>query len=265
MNFIPSFNKSKRVTDPPVVVFAHIPKTAGQTVTKALRNAFPRSAFSPVRTHAAAAADAQMPPGYQLYAGHIDWVDLETLPENRFAFTVLRDPRDRIASFYFYVRREAKKLSRTELASKARTNMRMASTRAADDYFFGGDPAWQRFIQDHYNNFYCNYFITRKIRGWQEVATLGHRSLVNRAIIGAGHLQKVYAITDLNLLEQDLRDVLGIRPHIQGVRLNAGPSPRTAGRWTDLVARFERDESERRLAQFADADARLVDRLGLSI
>ena len=265
MSFVPSFHKSKRITDPPVVVFPHIPKTAGQTVTKALRCAFPRTAFSPVRTHAAAPADAQMPPGYQLYAGHIDWVDLETLPENRFAFTVLRDPRDRIASFYFYVRREAKKLSRKELASKARTNMRMAMTRTPDDYFFGGDPAWQRFIQDHYNNFYCNYFVTRKIRGWKEVANLDHGSLISRAIIGAGRLQKVYAITDLNLLEQDLEDVLGVRPKIHGVHLNAGPSPDTARRWTDLIARFERDTSASRLAQFADADARLMDRLGLSI
>ena len=247
----------------PVVVFPHIPKTAGQTVIAALQRIFPEQTFSPVRTHSAAPPDAQMPPGYKLYAGHIDWTDIETLPETRFAFTLLRDPRERIASFYFYLLREAAKLTPDELATKQRTNMRMISTRSADDYFFGGNQQWQRFVHDHYDNFYCNYFITRKIRGWKDVKNLGHDALFDRALQGAAQLQKVYALDQLDTLEDDLEDVLGTRPKVSGTYVNAGPDAGTAQRWSYLLARFESDASAVKLDAFAQADAALMRKLGL--
>jgi acetyl esterase/lipase len=248
----------------PVIAFLHIPKTAGQTVVKELSCAFPDRGFSPVRTHADAPSDAQMPPGYRLYAGHIDWVDLETLPDHRFAFTILRDPRERIASFYFYLLREAAKLSADELATKARTNMRMVSTLSADDYFFGGDKPWQRFIRDHYDNFYCNYLITRKVRGWKDVAALDQRTRVTRAIAGAAALQRVYAMHDLGALEQDMQAVLGVPVALQDNYVNAGPDAATGRRWDDLLARFEHDSSAARLEEFATGDAALMQQLGLS-
>lgn len=249
----------------PVIVFPHIPKTAGQTVVKALTQLVPKEMFSPVRTHAAAAPDAQMPEGYKLYAGHIDWVDLETLPENRFAFSVLRDPRERIASFYFYLIREAAKLNRNELASKVRTNMRMVSTLSADDYFFGGDRAWQRFIRDHYDNFYCTYMITRRIRGSKDVEGLDQATLVARALIGAGALQRIYNIGGLELLEDDIERLFDIRPEIQRSYVNAGPGAGSAKRWPELLARFERDDSATRLDRFAEGDFVLMQRLGLGL
>ncbi|KIN75502.1 sulfotransferase [Sulfitobacter guttiformis] len=251
--------------DGPVIVFPHIPKTAGQTVVKELRRLMPANKFSPIRTHSMAPQDAQMPEGYKLYAGHIDWIDLETLPENRFAFTILRDPRERIASFYFYLLREAAKLSPKELASKERTNMRMISTMTPDEYFFGGDQAWQRFIKDHYNNFYCNYLITRKIRGWRDVANLDHQSLVDRAVTGAGALQKVYSLSNLQQLETDIHEVLGAAINIQGNYVNAGPDATTANRWSDLTKLFEKSSSTGRLETFAQADLDLMMRLNLHL
>lgn len=249
-------------TEAPVVVFPHIPKTAGQTVLEALKSLIPEKAFSPVRTHANAAPDAQMPPGYRLYAGHIDWVDLDALPDDRFAFTVLRDPRERIASFYFYLIREAAKLSAEELASKARTNMRTVTSVSADDYFFGGDRGWQRFVHDHYNNFYCNYLTTRKIRGWKDVADLEQSELVRRALDGAGALQRIYTVDGLAALEAELEQMFGTRPKIQGTYVNAGPSAGRNARWPALLERFERDDSARRLERFVEADIKLMRGLG---
>ncbi|WP_299211059.1 sulfotransferase family 2 domain-containing protein [uncultured Tateyamaria sp.] len=249
-------------TVPPVVVFPHIPKTAGQTVLEALKQLVPEEAFSPVRTHANAAPDAQMPSGYRLYAGHIDWVDLDTLPEDRFAFTVLRDPRERIASFYFYLIREAAKLSAEELTSKARTNMRTVTSVSADDYFFGGDRAWQRFVHDHYNNFYCNYLTTRKIRGWTEVADLDQPELVRRALDGAGALQRIYTVDGLDALKVELAEMFGTCPEIQGTYVNAGPNAGRTARWPALLERFERDDSAGRLERFVEADVKLMQGLG---
>lgn len=251
-------------TPTPTIAFLHIPKTAGQTVIRELARAFPQEALCPVRTHSDAPADAQMPPGYRLYAGHIDWIDLDMLPADRFAFTVLRDPRERIASFYFYLLREAAKLAPEDLQSKARTNMRMISTRSADDYFFGGDAAWQRFVRDHYDNFYCSYLITRKVRGWKQVRALDRETLVARALDGAGALQGVYATNDLEALEQDMERLLGTRPGLLDTYVNAGPDAAHARRWPDLLARFERDDSAERLDAFARADSVLMKRLGLA-
>ncbi|WP_430450438.1 hypothetical protein [Rhodophyticola sp.] len=63
------------------IVFLHIPKTAGQTIHSELARVVGAKAVSPVRVHTQAARGvAQMPPGYRLYSGHIDWEALDTLP-----------------------------------------------------------------------------------------------------------------------------------------------------------------------------------------
>ncbi len=259
-----------RAASGPVVVFPHIPKTAGQTVISELRRVLGEAAHSPVRTHAAAPEDAQMPPGYRLYAGHIDWVDLETLPDNRFAFTLLRDPYERIASFYFYLLREAAKLTPEEMATKARTNMRMISTRSADDYFFGGDRPWQRFVLDHYDNFQTAYLATGRIRGAKQIDTLPRSDWVGWALSGAQRLQGIYGLNDLDRLESDLAARLGTTVNLTGNFVNAGPDlapDARAGtrprRWPDLVARFEQDGNAARLERFAETDADLIEQLGM--
>ena len=151
------------------IVFLHIPKTAGQTIHSELARVIGAPHVSPIRVHTQAArgpghAAAQLPPGYRLYSGHLDWTALDSLPEDRFVFSVLRDPWERIASFYFYMLEQAQGLDAATLEDPSRIGFRMILTHSADDYFFGGDVQWQQFILDHYDNFYCSYFATRKMR-----------------------------------------------------------------------------------------------------
>lgn len=99
------------------IVFLHIPKTAGQAIHNALTHVVGgQEHVSPVRVNWQANGGSTMPPGYRLYSGHIDWVDLETLPPS-FVFTVLRDPRERIASYYFYMVREAQEMGAEQIAA----------------------------------------------------------------------------------------------------------------------------------------------------
>ncbi len=245
------------------VLFAHIPKTAGQTVTAELRRVLGRRAMSPVRTHTQVAPDAQLPPGYRLYAGHLDWTDLETLPEPRFAFTILRDPRERIASFYFYLLREAAGLSEADLGKSANFGKKMISTRSADAYFFEGDKPWQRFIRDHYDNFFCTYLATRRIRGSKQVDGMSAADHVAAAVAGAGALDGVYHVDGLEPLEADLGMALGGAVRIAGNYVNAGPRPVRGSRWAELLDRFESDASVRRIEAFAERDLALLDALGL--
>ncbi len=245
------------------VAFLHIPKTAGQSIVKELRRVCGDKSHSPVRTHTQAARDAQMPAGYRVYAGHIDWVDLETLDDDRFSFSVLRNPRERIASFYFYLKREAEKLTPEQLALKENTGKRNILSLSAEDYFFGGDRPWQVFVHDHYDNFYTTYFATRRIRGWREINELSDEDLLKQALAGAEAVSGLYGMGELARLETDLSNVLGAKVDLQKTRVNTGPAPKSGKRWDDLMALFESPENRLKLEAFAKRDEEFMRRIGL--
>lgn len=245
------------------IVFLHIPKTAGQSIVKELRRACGSAQMSPVRTHSQAAKDAQLPKGYHVYAGHIDWVDLETLDDDRFSFSVLRSPRERLASFYFYLKREAEAMSPENLALKENTGKRTLLAGSVDQYFFGGDNAWQKFIHDHYSNFYCSYFATQRIRGWHQIQNLEPEALLGRATKGAGAVTKLYGLTKLHLLEADLSEILNTPIDLRTTRVNTGPPPKTTGRWDDLMALFEDEKSREKIENFVRLDEDFLRRVGM--
>lgn len=263
MRFFHSSSPSRSAEGRPVIVFLHIPKTAGQSVHAAIAGAVGEEQVSPVRVHSQAGPGAaQLPPGYRLYSGHIDWDALDSLPPNRFVFSVLRAPLERIASFYFYLRSEAERLSPEELARPERTGMRRILEMDAEGYFFSGDRTWQSFIRDHYDNTYCTYFATRKMRGSGEIAMLNEAEILARAEAGARSLDAIYSVEDLIALERDLEPVLGRRPRIAGRVINAGPGG-PALRWPKLRALIEEPENLARLEGFAARDRALMARLGL--
>src|ERR1700687_2704505 len=85
------------------LVFDHIPKTAGTSVTAALSLAFgeeeqPSVTIGPHR-HAIAAAGTK-----RMVAGHLWFAPGEPLAEDWFYCTVLRDPLDRFVSQYWFHR-----------------------------------------------------------------------------------------------------------------------------------------------------------------
>ncbi len=247
------------------IVFLHIPKTAGQTVHNALVPAVGGPAFvSPVRVHTQAPEGPQMPMGYNLYSGHIDWTELETLPDDRFVFTVLRDPRERIASFFLYLYKEAQALSENDLALPHNTGKRRLLEESTDEYFMGGNPSWQRFINDHYDNFYCTYFATRLIRGTAQVAGLSQEDLLVRAQAGLALMDAVYSTEDLARLETDIETCLGKKINVTQTYHNEGSAPRSEPRWPKLMALVEQDETRARLESFAQTDDILMQRLGMA-
>lgn len=241
------------------VVFLHIPKTAGQTIHNALVKAVGgQENVSPVRTHTQAPNGPQMPPGYRLYSGHIDWDELENLPQERFVFSVLREPRERIASFYLYLLKEAQALSSEALQRPENLGKRRILEMSADNYFFGGDAAWQNFVRDHYDNFYCTYFATRKMRGRRALAGLSAAEMLARARAGLEHLDGLYATTGLAALEADIAVQLGQQINVTQSFHNTGGHADGEARWPKLMALFERDSSAAKLAEFVSLDAALM-------
>ena len=122
------------------VAFLHIPKTAGQSVHSELTKIYGNARTSPVRVHHQASSDGQFPNGYDLYSGHLDWCRLRETQTDAFAFTVLRDPFERIASFYFYLRNKASRLTDSLLSSPGHMGLYKVKNCSPAAYFLAEVP-----------------------------------------------------------------------------------------------------------------------------
>jgi hypothetical protein len=85
------------------VVFLHVPKTAGSSLTNMLLSQYPDER---VYRQGGLATLSHLHPSeidaYDLFCGHFDWSQLKYVPRNAKIITVLRDPVERILSLYKY-------------------------------------------------------------------------------------------------------------------------------------------------------------------
>lgn len=248
----------------PPIVFLHIPKTAGQSVHNALSRAVGADHVSPIRVHTQAQdGAAQFPDGYRLYSGHLDWTALDRIPTPRFVFSILRDPRERIASFYFYLRKEAKSLTPEELDLPQNKGKKAALFASAEEYFFGGDPQWQHFIRDHYDNFYCRYLASQRIRAGQAFSDLPDRRKLRMALRNLEQIDWIYSVENLSALEADLHTLFGFDLNLESRRDNAGDRPVTEKRWPRLLEHLPGSKAEQKLERFVELDLALMQQLEL--
>ena len=244
------------------IVFLHIPKTAGQTVHNGLARTVRARRVSPIRVHTQALhPQDQYPAGYSLYSGHLDWSAIAHLPAARFVFTVLRDPAERIASFYFYLQREAAALDKTTLNLPSNIGFKRALDWSPDQYFFGGDDHWQMFIRSHYDNFYCSYFATRRMLGWGETVDMTSAQVLKQARAGLACLDQVYSTNGLMAMEQDLNSRFGMQLRIAGRYDNTSGEPTNFLRWPRLLATFDTDAASHRMQDLVVRDLHLTDGL----
>lgn len=97
---------------PAHILFEHVPKTAGTTLTTILHRRFPHrrifqlSGQSPRDSiHVFQRLSANERAGYRLISGHCAIELLDLLPPETFCMTMLRDPVERIVSHYHHVQR----------------------------------------------------------------------------------------------------------------------------------------------------------------
>lgn len=241
------------------IVFLHIPKTAGQTVHNSLSRVVKARRVSPIRVHSqTTTAQDQYPPGYSLYSGHLDWTAIDHLPPARFVFTVLRDPGERIASFYYFLQREAAGLDQQTRNLPHNLGLKRALEWAPDDYFFGGDEAWQIFVRSHYDNFYCTYFATRRMLGWGATLPLTQTQLLTQARAGLAALDRVYSTNDMAQLEQDFLHRFDMRLSVTGRYDNTSGEAATSLRWPRLLASFATDIGANQMHDLVTMDRMLI-------
>jgi len=152
---------------------------------------------------------------YQVFSGHFDWSMLDCIKGPKFVFTILREPMDRILSFYFYLREEAAKLPPGKIQTPERQGLKAALELSPRDYFGGGPPALRRFIDDHYDNFYSYYFAGRHYQARGELVGLTNRGelsqndIVRMAKDNLSQLDEVFTVDDMVPVFSAIRAISG--------------------------------------------------------
>lgn len=199
------------------IIFLHIPKTAGQSVHHFFQTAFPNDEIFPGRVNQQLKDySCEEMNNYKIFSGHLDWEAMECLEGPKFTFSILRDPIERIYSFYFFLRKQAEKLTIDQLNLPEHTGMKAALTLSPDDYFCNKDTNFRTFIDNHYNNFYTFYFAGKTYDSRQKIVPkigIGKifssmEDVLELAIENMNTLDKVYDINNWKDLFGDIKSFM---------------------------------------------------------
>ena len=198
------------------VKFLHIPKTAGTSVRRFLSRFFlSRHVCPAVNNEQFRALPPERLRSYRLFAGHIDWTSLDRIEGECFTFSILRQPRERLLSFYFFLRAEASKLDPVALATPERRGLHAAIMLSPDAFFCdGGSSELRRHLDSVLDNFYSYYFAEGSYdarRRLKAGLTISEAELLARAGHNLDRLDGLYSIDELALLEKDIVEVCGRR------------------------------------------------------
>ncbi|WP_313138095.1 hypothetical protein [Paracoccus jeotgali] len=86
------------------VVLFHFPKTGGTSLHDFLVPHFPRETICPERLRNLDRLDPAQLAGYRYVSAHMDYERFRLIPAPRYAITVLREPKARILSLYYFWR-----------------------------------------------------------------------------------------------------------------------------------------------------------------
>ena len=196
------------------IIFLHIPKTAGQYIHAVLEAAYDKTEIYPgrVNDHLLTSSIDSLN-RYNVFSGHFDWSLLDCLKGDKFVFTVLREPMERILSFYFYLHQKGKTLSANELALPHNQGLRAAAELSPDEYFLGSPNHLRNFIDNHFDNFYTYLFATRTFGGRGRAKALirqgdfSEDQLLDLAIENLTKLDSVVTMSKIRSISKQLRAI----------------------------------------------------------
>jgi len=260
------------------VIFLHIPKTAGQTVHYFLEYLFGKDNISPTRVNEHLYKySTQELQRYKVFSGHLDWCMLDFLSGKKFIFTVIRDPLDRILSFYFYLRKKAETLPSSELKKPQNKGLWAALNLPVDEYFSGGSPGLRTFLDNHYDNFYTYYFAGRRYDARQYIkplimkGELNNNKVIDMAIDNLKSVN-VYHINNLEKLYKDLIKISGKENDVEiqkflSIQINKNKSvPNKLEDRLDLLSSIGASKRTfKKLVEFCELDYKLLNLLNLKM
>ena len=222
---------------PPRIAFLHIPKTAGQSLHHQISSLYNENEICPARSnkhlYAMSINDIKK---YNFFSGHLDWSIIKLAGPFDFTFTVTRDPIDRIISFYFYIKKEAKRF--LEMGSDLPPGMRYCHDNSLKAYFCAKDSNMRTFILNHYDNFYTYYFASGSYSGNQLLSnSLTSSTLLELAFINCKSLSNIYTINEIHNIKTDIDAKLSVSlPQLMQLNENKSTSPNDRLNQLDLLA-----------------------------
>ena len=199
------------------IVFLHLPKTAGQSIRVFLGEAFPKRLIFPGQTDAHLALySRQELSQYSIFSGHFSWSLIDCISKDAFVFSVLREPSQRIISFYKFLRREAVRFSTDELTKTQNAVIRFALENPIEVFLEASDLSLRGYIDSSFDNFYLYYFATRVYNGRSLIRdyyppsdTFTTERILQIAIKNISEAVRIYDVVLLERLQQDLANEPG--------------------------------------------------------
>lgn len=242
------------------IVFLHLPKTAGQTIHHALGAVCGEDRIAPFRLQSQVKGATSFPPGYDLHSGHLHWDGVETMVPPPFSFSVIRDPKERFASFYFYMRKKIR--DQVAEGEPVRNHaIHAALSEPADRFFFHGDEDLAGRIRLAWANRTLTYFALRRLERRKEDQRFDLDDLVTAAMLNAKQLSAIYDFERLSPLEDDIARLWGQRPEIVSRNTNKGPLEQGISRWASLMDELGSDKLLANMAGYVDQDEVFVRKL----
>ncbi|TNE65695.1 MAG: hypothetical protein EP335_05045 [Alphaproteobacteria bacterium] len=250
------------------IVFLHIPKTAGQSIHQKLEDTFGADKCAPVRVNGQMqdySLKDLLP--YQVFSGHIDWMALDFVPGPKVVFSILRDPRERLASFYLYLKDKAEKADPELLARPENRGMFLARNLSIDDYFTNMNIKERKFLDDHYDNFYTYFFAGRaydarmKIRRHFGTDAAARAKIVDRAFDNCSAIDIIGDVSDLAGFSDRFREATGKDVDFAGHRINVNRALEDKKRFDAILALNPKKQTLDRIESFLEMDNELHARL----
>ena len=247
------------------IVFLHLPKTAGQTIHAELAKHFEQERVCPIRTFSQTSECIYSKYSKcNLFSGHIHWDTVEKLGDKRSIFSVLRPPKARLASFYFYLKSKAEFLSKKELSRPENTGLDWIKNKSADDYFFPKNEAAEQFIRQNFDNFYLHFFASRRMDGYQLTRHFSHKEKMQLVSCNLRLIEAIFSIENMVAIEAYIKDKIGVQVGLQENKVNVTKDASyqsSANKWELLLRSFEKDRSVKNLEKYVEFDQEIYNEL----
>ena len=248
----------------PTIAFIHIPKTAGQSIHHWISQNYSKEEICPARTnrqlHDLPLTSLRK---YKFFSGHLDWNILKALRPFDYTFSVIRQPKDRIISFYFYMAKEAKRFKSN--GDDLPLGLEMALL-PIDKYFENENEEYRIFINNHYNNFYSYFFSSGSYNGYQRYGNkkgLSDAKIIQLAIetISCDY-DEIFSMNQINSIPHILRKKFNFTGEdLTNINKNDEHKPLTREQSINSIASEAKWDWNKKLREFTRMDDILYDHL----